>query len=57
MHSKKVLIYQTISGSEPFSEWLDDLDKIMQIKIRKRISRIEIGNIGDLPPDTIFISP
>ncbi len=47
MYSKKILIYKTRTGHEPFIEWLEKLDKSTQIKIRKRISRIEIGNLGD----------
>ena len=43
----QILIYQTQSGKEPFVQWLEGLDKQTQIKIRKRISRIELGNFGD----------
>jgi putative addiction module killer protein len=42
-----VFIYKTNAGLEPFIEWLEKLDKRTQIKIRKRISRIEMGNFGD----------
>ncbi len=47
MHSRKVFIYQTQSGHKPFIEWLEKLDRITRIKIRSRISRLEIGNFGD----------
>lgn len=47
MQLKKVFIYKTRSGNEPFIDWLEKLDKVIQINIRKRISRIEIGNLGD----------
>ncbi|MES2608326.1 MAG: type II toxin-antitoxin system RelE/ParE family toxin [Pseudomonadota bacterium] len=47
MNTKKVLIYKDITGKEPFVNWLETQDKISQIRIRKRIARIEIGNLGD----------
>ena len=47
MKNKKVLIYKDNAGKEPFVNWLEKLDKMSQIRIRKRIARIEIGNLGD----------
>ncbi len=43
----KVLIYQKPNGKEPFVDWLESLPWYDQVKIRKRISRLEIGNFGD----------
>ena len=43
-----VEIYRNSSGREPFSNWLKSLkDPIMRARVRKRISRIEEGNLGD----------
>ena len=40
--------YRTSSGREPFTEWLDSIrDKITQSRIKKRIDRVEDGNMGD----------
>ena len=47
MNHKKVQIYKTSNGKEPFTEWLDGLDKVSRIRILKRLSRLEIGNLGD----------
>ena len=47
MYPYLVAIYETSGGIEPFTKWLEQLDKGTQVKIRKRISRIEIGNFGD----------
>lgn len=47
MNHKKVQIYQTSNGKTPFTEWLASLDKTSKIRVLKRISRLEIGNLGD----------
>jgi putative addiction module killer protein len=47
MNNKKILIYKTHNGKEPFTDWLEDLDKVSQIRIRKRIARIKLGHFGD----------
>lgn len=40
--------YRTSSGKEPFTEWLDSIrDKMTQSRIKKRVDRVEDGNIGD----------
>jgi putative addiction module killer protein len=40
--------YQTVDGKKPFGEWLLDLkDKRAQAKLRARITRAELGNLGD----------
>ena len=40
--------YRTSSGKEPFTEWLDSIrDKTTQSRIKKRMDRVEDGNIGD----------
>ena len=44
----EVEAYRTSSGREPFTEWLDSIrDKTTQSRIKKRMDRVEDGNIGD----------
>ena len=44
----EVSAYRTSSGKEPFTEWLDSIrDKTTQSRIKKRMDRVEDGNIGD----------
>jgi putative addiction module killer protein len=41
-------IYQDKYGNQPFIIWLESIkDKITQLRIRKRLRRIEQGNLGD----------
>jgi putative addiction module killer protein len=47
VNTKKILIYKNAQDNEPFLDWLEKLDQITQIKIRKRIARMEFGNFGD----------
>lgn len=43
--------YRTSSGKEPFTEWLDSIrDKTTQSRIKKRMDRVEDGNMGDYKP-------
>ena len=43
-----VKIYQNEYGNEPFIEWLESIkDKVTQARIRQRLRRIELGNLGD----------
>lgn len=45
---KEVLIYQTNEGKLPFEEWLNSLkDRKTAAKIKIRIDRIRLGNLGD----------
>ncbi|MBU6383391.1 MAG: type II toxin-antitoxin system RelE/ParE family toxin [Verrucomicrobia bacterium] len=40
-------IYETLSGSEPLSEWLSGLrDQKARIAIRMRLDRMKLGNFG-----------
>lgn len=47
MNFKRVLIYKTLEGKEPFIDWIKSFDKITQMRIRKRIAQLEIGHFGD----------
>lgn len=53
----EVKIYQNKSGDEPFITWLESIkDPIIQLRINKRLRRIEIGTLGDAQPvgDGVF---
>jgi putative addiction module killer protein len=48
---KEVQEYETADGRAPFSEWLGTLsDKKTRARILKRITRIYLGNLGDIKP-------
>lgn len=51
MHETRKLevdAYRTSSGKEPFTDWLDSIrDKTTQSRIKKRMDRVENGNMGD----------
>jgi putative addiction module killer protein len=44
---KRLIIYQTENGKEPFSEWFLDLDFKIRVRIRNRLDRVEQGYYGD----------
>ena len=49
IHIKKELnIYVTRDGKRPFIDWLESLkDKTMRYRIKERLDRIALGNMGD----------
>lgn len=47
IYPRTVLIYSTPNQQEPFISWLESLDSTTQTRIRQRIRRLELGNIGD----------
>lgn len=38
--------YLTAANSAPFKEWLDGLDSVTRAKIRIRLDRVRLGNLG-----------
>lgn len=41
-------IYKTASGKEPYTEWVQGLDKSVRARVNARIARIrDTGNLGD----------
>ncbi len=44
---EKVEIYKTTSGEEPLMLWIRILDKVTRGRIKKRIERVTLGNLGD----------
>jgi len=51
VEEKDVRLYLDTNGHSPFSEWLQSLSDIKgRAKIRERINRIRLGNMGDCEP-------
>jgi putative addiction module killer protein len=47
-HPRQLLVYQTEEEDDPFLTWLDSLrDRASRARIKKRLDRVELGNIGD----------
>jgi putative addiction module killer protein len=45
---KQIIIFETVDGTRPFDEWLDDLrDRRAATRIDARVTRLEAGNPGD----------
>ncbi len=48
---KKIIVYADEKGSEPYSNWIDNLkDKKSQQRIRARVRRVGEGLYGDCEP-------
>jgi len=48
---KEIRRYRTADGKVPFDEWLDSLrDRKAAAKIRARLRRVGLGNLGDWKP-------
>ncbi|GJM43132.1 MAG: hypothetical protein DHS20C20_34140 [Ardenticatenaceae bacterium] len=46
--AKNVIIYRTVTGKEPFTDWLNSLrDPTTRRRILKRLLRLEQGHYGD----------
>ena len=43
----EILIYETASGNEPFSDWLNSLDNSVKGKVIARIDRLKKGLFGN----------
>jgi len=48
--NKNLRNYITLSGKNPFSEWLSKLDPSTRVRVRRRLDRVELGNFGDHEP-------
>lgn len=45
---RRSIVYQTETGVEPYAEYVDSLkDRIGAAKIRVRVTRAELGNLGN----------
>lgn len=48
---RQIEIYSAINGKKPFISWLESLkDKKIRYRIKERLDRIAIGNMGDYKP-------
>ncbi len=45
--TKKLILYQTLNGDEPFTLWINALDRTVRSCINARIDRLECGNLRD----------
>ena len=43
----RILIYRNSNDYEPFTDWIDRLDKTVKARIMKRILRMKDGYLGD----------
>ncbi len=43
----ELIFYETITGKEPFNEWLNSLDGSVRGKVEARIDRLEQGQFGN----------
>lgn len=44
---KEILTYKTAQGKCPYEDWFCKLDRAIQVRIEKRLERVEEGNYGD----------
>lgn len=45
--NKNIEVYITNNGKKPFIEWLESLDKSVRYRVKERLDRIALGNLGD----------
>ncbi len=46
---RELILYETEHGRCPFVDWLDSLRDIRaRARIKKRLDRVELGNLGDV---------
>lgn len=44
---KQLKIYVTKNGRKPFVEWLESLDKSIRSRVKEKLDRVMLGNLGD----------
>ncbi|MDF2939884.1 MAG: addiction module killer protein [Gammaproteobacteria bacterium] len=44
---KEIYLYKAKNNKVPFIEWLEALDKKVRYRIKERLDRITLGNLGD----------
>ena len=47
INMKQIFTYKTATGKCPYEEWFYKLDKTTQVRIEKRLERVEEDNYGD----------
>ena len=45
--AKQLIFYEDKSGRIPFLSWLESLDFKTEARVRNRLTRLEMGNMGD----------
>jgi len=46
--AKRILqIYRDEQGKEPFTQWIESLDRNSRYRIISRLDRVQLGNLGD----------
>lgn len=49
--NRQIIIYQNLSGREPFTDWLNSLrDPTTRRRILRRLRTLELGHYGDVKP-------
>lgn len=49
--ARQIEIYRTKRGTQPFQEWLESLkDNAGRYRIKERLDRVALGNLGDCKP-------
>lgn len=43
----EVIFYQKQNGREPFTDWINTLDKPLKVKVQIKIAKLERGNYSD----------
>ncbi len=46
IHPYTIEYYLTANNKKPFKEWMDGLDRVTRAKIRVRLDRVSLGNLG-----------
>jgi putative addiction module killer protein len=44
---KQIEIYVESNGQSPFINWLENLDPPVRFRVKERLDRIALGNLGD----------
>ena len=44
---KQIELYVTKSGQKPFIEWVESLGSVVRYRVKERLDRISLGNMGD----------
>ncbi|HQW57373.1 MAG TPA: type II toxin-antitoxin system RelE/ParE family toxin [Gammaproteobacteria bacterium] len=44
---KQIKLYATKGGQKPFVEWIESLDSVVRYRVKERLDRISLGNMGD----------
>lgn len=45
--NRTIKIYKKEDGESPFVSWLESLDKMIRYRIKTRLDRVKLGNLGE----------